>query len=181
MKFFVTFGIYFFLISAAQLLFERTYLYFLIVEFLHFILAIAVAFLFSAFLAIRFRIISKTYFWSFVASGLLITIFTMASLNPNVKQITEGPVFFNKSIVYFLKSLFFGVGFLLPAVSFLQEGIKTKEKLIAKRSFLFSLCFAIWAVGGFLHSQYQKPYLFILGDFLLVIGSLIAGNMMLGG
>lgn len=179
-KFFFLFGIYFLLISLVLNAFtQKPYFYFFLVEITHFVLIVSLAFLFSAFLYLKDKKTTQTAFWLFITGGFLETIYAVYNINPEISSISDSAIYFDNSWVLIFKSAILGIGFLYPAFSFLKEALTVDDKIVARRSLLLSLSFTLWLTGGFLHSQFLKSYIFILGDILLLSGSLIAGSIII--
>lgn len=179
--FFFFFGLYFLIIALIIEIFTKNpYYYFLILAASHFLLAIALAFLFSAFLHLRFGRKSQFYFWLFIFLGFTIAAVEAINTNPNITSFNDEAVFYS-AYIYTIKGIFLGAGFLYPAFSLLRRAFISLDKLVARRSLIFSLSFFLWTLGGVLHSQYKEAIFFVLGDVTLILGSFLAGYILLEG
>lgn len=179
-NFFITFAIYFTLINIiVNALLDDPYFFFVSVEAAHFILVLSLAFLYSAFAWIEKEKETRTAFWLFLILGLMITVAGLVNINPEITSLDAPNVYFNHVLIFIPKIVLLGFGFLYPAFRFIQKAILSKEKYLKQKYLLFSASFIFWLIGGALHSQYETPALFLLGDIILFAGFIMAGIILL--
>ncbi len=179
--FFIYFSLYFVLINILVTTFiDKPYLFFVFLEIFHFVLALGLAYLFSAFIYLRHQRTTKTAFWIFVLIGFTISLFGIVSVNPNVTSSLDiFSAYVYPGTLYIPKIIYLGIGFLYPAFSFLHQAIIAKDSFVKKRYYLLASAFMAWLVGGAMHSRFDEPLFSIVGDSILLVGFIFAGIILL--
>ena len=180
--FFIFFGLYFLLINILIIFFiENPYFFFVFLEVFHFILALSLAYLFSGFVYLKHQKKTKEAFWIFIIIGFTISLFGILNVNPEITNTLDTvSAYFYPKALFIPKIIYLGIGFMYPAISFLHQAINSKDLFVKKRYYFLALAFSSWLIGGAMHSRFDEPLFSIIGDFILILGFLSAGIILLG-